>query len=61
MPLKIITFKIDENTLAKIDLLAHETGINRSEHIRKAIMLYLNKMEKEAMIRKPRIRVIHYE
>jgi len=58
MTLKIITFKIDEELLERIDLLAQETGTNRSDIIRKAIILYVNKMEKEAMTKKPRIRII---
>ncbi|MEM0020897.1 MAG: ribbon-helix-helix domain-containing protein [Fervidicoccaceae archaeon] len=58
MTLKIITFKIDEELLERIDLLAQETGTNRSDIIRKAILLYVNKMEKEATIKKPRIKII---
>jgi metal-responsive CopG/Arc/MetJ family transcriptional regulator len=60
MTLKTVTFKIDEETLIKLDTLAAETGINRSEHIRKAISLYLFKVENELKNR-PRIRVIKYE
>ncbi|MFP3268011.1 MAG: ribbon-helix-helix domain-containing protein [Desulfurococcales archaeon] len=58
MRLKIITFKIDEELLERIDLLAQETGTNRSDIIRKAIILYINKMEKESSIKKPRIKII---
>lgn len=58
MTMKIITFKIDEELLEKIDVVAQETNTTRSEVIRKAIIMYLSKVEKETATKRPRIRII---
>jgi metal-responsive CopG/Arc/MetJ family transcriptional regulator len=57
MRLRIITFKIDEETLMRLDVVSRKTGIVRSELIRKAIEIYLNKIGNE-LEQKPRIRVM---
>ncbi len=57
MKLKTISFKIDENTLLALDILSGETGINRSELIRKAIIVYLTHI-KETKKQKARIKVL---
>ncbi|MGB9809220.1 MAG: ribbon-helix-helix domain-containing protein [Caldanaerobacter sp.] len=54
MRLKTISFKIDEGTLLALDILSGETGVNRSELIRKAIMVYLKETKRE----KSRIKVL---
>ncbi|AFH42253.1 hypothetical protein FFONT_0263 [Fervidicoccus fontis Kam940] len=56
--MKIITFKLDEELLERIDMLAQESGTNRSDIIRKAIIMYLSKAEKESAVKKPRIKII---
>ncbi len=40
--LKIVTFKLDERLLERIDRIAEREGISRSEVIREAIINYLN-------------------
>lgn len=45
MPLRVISFKMDENLLTKLDKLAKATGMSRSELIRHAIELMLKKEE----------------
>ncbi len=57
MRLRIITFKIDEETLMRLDAVSRKTGIVRSELIRKAIELYLNKIGNE-LEQRTRIRVM---
>jgi len=39
--MKVVTFKIDEKLLEKLDEYARLKGVTRSEVIRKAIELYL--------------------
>ncbi len=39
---KIVTFKLDDKLLEKIDRMAQREGISRSEVIREAIINYLN-------------------
>ncbi len=58
MTMRIITFKIDEELLERVDLFAQSMNSNRSEIIRKALIMYLSKMEKELQGRRPRIRII---
>jgi metal-responsive CopG/Arc/MetJ family transcriptional regulator len=43
--LVIISLRIPENLVEEIDSLAMERGISRSELIRKAIRLYIEKLE----------------
>lgn len=39
--MRVVTFKLEEDILEKLDGLAREKGVTRSEVIRKAIELYL--------------------
>ncbi|MCX8184331.1 MAG: ribbon-helix-helix protein, CopG family [Sulfolobales archaeon] len=41
--MRIVTFKLDEETLLKLNRVADELGISRSEVIRAAISSYINK------------------
>jgi len=45
--MRIITFKLDDELLEKIDVYAQKVGVNRSEFIRKAILSYIAKLEAE--------------
>jgi len=47
MVMRIITFKLDDELLEKIDVYAQKVGVNRSEFIRKAILSYIAKLEAE--------------
>jgi CopG family transcriptional regulator/antitoxin EndoAI len=57
MVMRIITFKIDDELLERLDIVAQSMNSSRSEVIRKALLLYLSKAEKE-LSKKPRIRII---
>jgi metal-responsive CopG/Arc/MetJ family transcriptional regulator len=54
--LKIITFKVDENTLIELDKISYATAMPRSEIIRRAILFYLrhNKLE----LNHPRVKIV---
>ena len=39
--MRVVTFKVDEDLLEKLDSFARLKGVTRSEIIRKAIELYL--------------------
>lgn len=41
--MRVITFKLDEETLLKLDKAASSLGLSRSEVIRSAISEYLNR------------------
>ncbi|MCS7098837.1 MAG: ribbon-helix-helix protein, CopG family [Sulfolobales archaeon] len=41
--MRIVTFKLNEETLLKLNQVADELGISRSEVIREAISSYINK------------------
>ncbi len=58
MPMRIITFKIDDELLERLDLVAQRIGATRSELIRKAIIMYITKLENQIQPQKPKIRVI---
>jgi len=45
--MRVITIKIDEELLERIDLSARKYGISRSELIRRAVIRYLSKLESE--------------
>jgi metal-responsive CopG/Arc/MetJ family transcriptional regulator len=47
MGLRIITFKLDDELLEKIDIYAQRVGVTRSEFIRQAILMYIAKLEAE--------------
>ncbi|MET1102221.1 MAG: ribbon-helix-helix domain-containing protein [Pyrodictiaceae archaeon] len=47
--MRVITFKLDEETLEKLDTFAKLRGATRSEVIRKALELYLRLEERKAM------------
>jgi metal-responsive CopG/Arc/MetJ family transcriptional regulator len=54
--LKIITFKIDENTIAELEKYSFAMGLSRSEIIRRAILFYLkhNKPQSDH----PRVKIV---
>jgi len=52
--LKVVTFKVEESLLERLDSYARLKGVTRSEIIRKAIELYLRIKEKE-IISQPKI------
>ena len=44
MVMRIITIKIDEETLEEIDRASHMQGLNRSQFIRRAVREYLKSL-----------------
>ncbi|MEM2079862.1 MAG: ribbon-helix-helix protein, CopG family [Sulfolobales archaeon] len=44
---RVITFKLDEETILKLNRVANELGISRSEVIRAAILSYISKKTDE--------------
>lgn len=52
--MRVVTFKVDEELLAKLDTFAKLKGVTRSEVIRKAIELYL-KLEDYRIQPQPKI------
>ena len=56
--MKIVTFKVDEALLRKIDEIARMEGVSRSEVIREAISVYITRSWRGERIRKG-IRVRH--
>ena len=52
--MKVVTFKVEESLLERLDSYARLKGVTRSEIIRKAIELYLRIKEKE-IISQPKI------
>ena len=57
--LRIINFKVDEALLEKIEVLAQKHKMNRSEFIRKAILFYAEKLERQdSGNTTPRIKII---
>ncbi len=55
--MRVVTFKIDEELLEKIDMLARAQKKSRSEIIRKALERYLLEERNRATIRPARLRV----
>ncbi len=53
MPLRIISVKLEEEDLEKLDRIASELTLNRSVLIRAAIKDYLRKLEKRRSVGKP--------
>ena len=51
---RIVTFKVDEGLLERLDSIAKLKGVSRSEVIRRAIELYL-RMEEE---RRPQPKIV---
>lgn len=47
MVLRIITFKLDDSLLEKIDIYAQKIGVTRSEFIRQSILMHIAKLEAE--------------
>ncbi|MEM2006494.1 MAG: ribbon-helix-helix protein, CopG family [Sulfolobales archaeon] len=45
--MRVITFKLDEETILKLNRVANELGISRSEVIRAAILSYISKKTDE--------------
>jgi len=56
---KIVTFKVPERLLARLDELALREGVTRSDILRAAIKLYIREVEEASKRKKPRIRVKH--
>jgi len=56
--LRVVTFKVDEDLLERLDLFAKAKGVTRSEVIRKAIELYL-KLEEFKIT--PKVKIIRLE
>jgi len=54
MKVKVVTFKIDEFWLEKLEHIARLKGVTRSEIIRKAIELYL-RLEEKKLLPQPKI------
>ena len=54
MTMRVVTFKVGEDLLERLDSLARLKGVPRSELIRRAIELYLRMEEKRQAI-EPRI------
>jgi len=52
--MRVITFKVDEELLERLDYYARLKGVTRSEVIRKAIELYL-KLDEYKVRPQPRI------
>ena len=52
--MRVVTFKVDEELLERLDSVARLKGVPRSEIIRRAIELYLRLEEKRQTIQ-PRI------
>ncbi|PUA33457.1 MAG: hypothetical protein B7O98_03310 [Zestosphaera tikiterensis] len=57
MGLRIVTFKVDEDLLSKLDELALKLGLTRSEVIRLALLNYISQENK--FLKKPGIKVKH--
>ncbi len=49
MPMRIITFKAEEDLIEKIDLLAKMLGETRSDIIRTALTTYIAEIEKNGV------------
>ncbi len=56
--MRVVTFKIDEDLLERLDLYARLKGITRSEAIRKAIEEMLEREEPELSVRPKIIRIL---
>lgn len=52
MALRVITFKVNEKLLEKLDIYANEMGISRSELIRMAIEHLLENFERNEIFEK---------
>ncbi len=57
--MRVVTFKIEEELLEKIDLYARSRGKTRSEVIRRALELYLIREERKEPIIARRIKVYY--
>lgn len=56
--MRVVTFKIDEDLLERLDLYARLKGITRSEAIRRAIELLLEREEPELSVKPKIIRIL---
>jgi len=57
MPLRVVTFKIEEELLERLDKYCKEKGLPRSSVIREAIIMYLHEKERKIIGTTRRIRV----
>ena len=51
----MITFKIDDSLLGRLDIFAHKRNMVRSEVIRRAIKSYLDREDRKIVTRRIRI------
>ena len=59
MVMRVVTFKLEEEILEKVDRIARREGLSRSELIRKAIVTFIERYEDlKGFARIERIRVI---
>ncbi len=56
--MRVVTFKVDESLLEKLDLYAMSNNLTRSEVIREAIEAYVNGRIKPKVIRIRRVVLI---
>jgi len=54
--MRVITFKVDEDLLFKLDVRAQQLRMSRSELIRALIKAYLNSQPKDVIYRKVTLR-----
>ena len=52
--MKVVTFKVEEELLERLDSYARLKGVTRSEIIRRAIELYL-RLEEKKIVPQPKI------
>ncbi|HIP85769.1 MAG TPA: ribbon-helix-helix protein, CopG family [Pyrodictium sp.] len=52
--MKVVTFKVEEELLERLDSYARLKGVTRSEIIRKAIELYL-RLEEKKIVPQPKV------
>ncbi len=55
--MRVVTFKVDEDLLERLDSFARLRGVTRSEVIRKAIELYLRLEERKQTIQPKIVRL----
>ena len=59
MVMRVVTFKLEEEILEKVDRIARREGMTRSEFIRKAIVTFIERYEDlKGFARIERIRVL---
>ncbi len=56
----LVTVKVPEEMLTKLDEFADRYGLDRSEAVRRAIMMYLNTQSNGNRIEKARVEIIRF-